>query len=331
MSLLRVECGGCGAALQVRPEMAGRQGRCPKCGGAVQIPADAPAMPTASAAARSPDRPPSGWASPDDTVIGRGDLPLAQATGPDVMAEIARRQKSAVLIVFETPTDGAYNISERPAANVRCFRTPDMNEAQLMEVLGELGRMTQGQPNPKGGVGLNSAEIEVPFELKGDRLGMSLADFKAKYARTIGAMNLPFTSESTPGQANSSLWSEPWHARAGIVHARVDLPSENNSPTLAGVKTELFLYHFVDGQLFRITVLFDTEAFHLVREAMVQKYGLPDHETKDPMELSWENLPSSLRLVRGTMRPKKWSTLLAVHHELQLLADERLPQRDADL
>jgi hypothetical protein len=64
---------------------------------------------------------------------------------------------------------------------------------------------------------------------------------------------------------------------------------------------------------------------------MTQKYGPPDSEIKDPMELSWENLPSSLRLVRGTMRPKKWSTLLAVHHELQLRADERVPQRDTDL
>jgi hypothetical protein len=144
-------------------------------------------------------------------------------------------------------------------------------------------------------------------------------------------MNLPYTSESTAGQANTTLWSEPWHARAGIVHARVELPSENSSPTLAGVKTELFLYHFVDEKLFRITVLFDTEAFHHVREAMVQKYGAPDSEIKDPMELAWENLPSSLRLVRGTMRPRKWSTLLAVHHELQLLADERVPQRDTDL
>ena len=111
----------------------------------------------------------------------------------------------------------------------------------------------------------------------------------------------------------------------------MELPSENSSPTLAGVKTELFLYHFVDGQLFRITALFDTEAFHLVREAMVQKYGQPDDEIKDPMELHWENLPSSLRLVRGTMRPKKVVVLAAVHHELQLLADERLPHRDSDL
>jgi hypothetical protein len=115
------------------------------------------------------------------------------------------------------------------------------------------------------------------------------------------------------------------------VHARVELPSENNSPTLAGVKTEMFLYHFVDGLLFRITVLFDTEAFHLVRDAMVEKYGPPTSEIKDPMELAWENAPSSLRLVRGTMRPKRWSTVLAVHNELQLMADERLPDRGSDL
>jgi hypothetical protein len=326
MTLLRIECGGCGAALQVRPELAGQQGRCPKCGGVVVIPPPAPAAP--------PVPPPpiaAVAASPEDTVISRGAMPLTQAQAADVMAEFARRGKSAVLVVFETPADGAYDLNSQADANVRCFRTPDMNESQVMQVLGELGLMSQGQGGAKGGVGLAPAAAALPYELKGDRLGSSLADFKTKYARTIGGMKLPYTSESSPGQANPTLWSEPWHAAAGIVHARVELPSENQSPTLAGVKTELFLYHFVDGLLFRITVLFDTEAFHIVREALTQKLGPPTSEVKDPMEVAWENAPSTIRLVRGTMRPKKWSTLVLVHHELQLLADERLPDRGSDL
>ena len=91
-------------------------------------------------------------------------MPLSKATGPDVMAEIARRRKSAVLLVFETPRDGVYNISEQPAANVRCFRTPDMSSAQLMQVLAELSNMSQGQPNASG-IGLTSASAEPPFEL----------------------------------------------------------------------------------------------------------------------------------------------------------------------
>jgi hypothetical protein len=287
------------------------------------------------------------FASPDDTVISQApppvppapptaatgappSMPLANATAPDMMVEISRRKKSAVLVVFETPSEPDYNLSRRAEANVRCYRTADMSDAQLMQVLEELGRMSEGQRNQKGGIGLSPSGAP-PYELKGDRLGMSLSEFKAKYARTIGRIKLPFTSEGTAGQANSALWSEPWHAAAGIVHARVELPSEGTSPTVAGVKTELFLYHFVDEQLFRITVLFDTEAFHLVREALSQKFGPATSETKDPLEITWTNLASTVRLVRGSMRPKKFSTLVLMHHRLQAVAEGRVPQRGADL
>jgi hypothetical protein len=257
--------------------------------------------------------------------------PLSQALAPDIMAEIARRRKSAVLVVFETPIGDSYDISRQPGANVRCYRTGDMNDAQVMQVLGELGNMSQGQRNQKGGIGLTPEIDATPFELKGDRLGMALLDFKKKYLRNVGGLTLPYTSESLAGQSNPTLWCEPWHASAGIVHARTELPSENNSPTVAGVKTELFLYHFVDSRLFRITALFDTEAFHVVRKALVDKQGQPTTEIKDPMELSWENAVSTIRLVRGTMRPKKLSTLLLIHHELQALAESRVPKRESDL
>jgi hypothetical protein len=144
-------------------------------------------------------------------------------------------------------------------------------------------------------------------------------------------MKMPYCSDSSPGQSNPTLWTEPWHAAAGIVHGRVELPSEGNSPTVAGVKSELFLYHFVDGQLFRMTALFDTEAFHLVREALGQKYGPPTSEIKDPLEVAWENAASTVRLVRGTMRPKKFSSLLLIHHALQRLAESRTPKRGDDV
>lgn len=334
MSLVRIECDACHAILQVRPEQLGQQGRCPKCGHVVNI----AAPPLGSDLDSIP---------PGDTVISRTvptplplrttgpaqspGLPLVQATAQDMMAEMARRSKSAVLVVFETPTDGAYDINSQEGANVRCYRTTDMSDEQLLQVLGELGLMTPGQHNAKDGVGLQGGGPDQPYELKGDRLGMSLKDFKAKYGRMLGGIRLPYCSDTSPGQANTTLWSEPWHAAASIVNARTELPSENSSPTIAGVKTELFLYHFVDERLYRMTALFDTEAFHLVREALVQKFGPPTRETKDPMELKWVNFVSSIFLTRGTMRPKKWSSLVLEHHDLQEAADSRVPQRETDL
>jgi predicted RNA-binding Zn-ribbon protein involved in translation (DUF1610 family) len=317
MTLLRVECTSCHAVLQVRPELAGQQGKCPKCGSTIALRG---AQPSAQPAAGE-----TGAARP------AGTPSLGQASAPDMLAEIFRRKKSAVMVVFETPASGSYELSRQGDANVRCYRTEDMSDAQLMQVLEHVGHMSQGKRNQKGGIGLQPDAEVMAFELKGDRLGTTLDDFKAKYARKIGSIAMPYTSESCPGQANAALWSEPWHVAAGLINARVDLPSEGNPPTIAGVKTELMLYHFVDGRLFRITVLFDTEAFHLIREAVVAKHGAPTSEIKEPMELAWTNAVSTIRLVRGMMRPKKASMLLVVHHDLQQSAEGRMPKRVDDL
>src|SRR5262245_55596124 len=140
-TLLRVECGSCRAVLQVRPELAGHEGRCPKCGARVTIPSSSNAAPDFD------------FASPSDTVISQSpppvpppilppvavppaeppvggqpaafnaNMPLSQATAPDMMIEIARRKKSAVLVVFETPIGEGYELSRQPSANVRCYRT----------------------------------------------------------------------------------------------------------------------------------------------------------------------------------------------------------------
>src|SRR5215213_98829 len=319
MSLIRVQCTQCGTALQVRVEMAGQQGRCPKCGATIEIPAASlVASPTTSPAAAPPAA---------VTPVSAAPLPLSAATAPDMLTEILRRKKSAVMIVFETPTDGSYALSRKVEADVRCYGTADMSDAQLMEVLAQLGHMSQGMRNQKGGFGLQPEGLPLPYELKGDRLGMTLDEFKSKYARRIGAMTMPYCSDNCPGQANPNLWSEPWHVAAGLINGRIDLPSENNPPTIAGVRSELFLYHFVDGRLFRMTALFDTEAFHLIHNALLQKHGPPLKDNKERMEMSWENGASTIKLTRGTMRPKKASTLLYIHNQLQKSAEGRAPQR----
>jgi hypothetical protein len=280
------------------------------------IQASTPAMPIANEAA--PRAAPSS-----------GSLEHAQA--PDMLAEIRRRKKSAVMVVFETPMDGSYLISRKPEANARVYRTSDMSDAQVMQVLEQLGHMSQGMCNQKGGIGLQPEGAPLAFELKGDRLGMALVAFKEKYARKIGSIVLPYCSDSCAGQSNPTLWTEPWHAAAGLVTGRIDLPSENNPPTVAGVKTDNFLYHFVDGKLFRMTILFDTEAFHLIHEALVKKYGSPQRKNDDRMEMAWDNGVSTIKLVRGMMRPKKLSSLIFIHNQLQKIAEGRTPQRATDL
>lgn len=316
MATVRLQCGNCQAALQVRAELAGQQGKCPQCGAAVAVPADAAAA--ADSAAMS-------------SVNQAGLLPLGRATAVDMLAEVARRKKSAVMVVFETPADGDYRVGREPGANVRCYSSPDMSAEQMMEVLAEVGRMTRGAANAKGGVQLQGEGGPTPYELKGDRLGMTLDEFKAKYARRVGAFQLPLCSDSSPGQVIEALRTEAWFDAAGLVNARVDLPSESNPPTVAGVKTELMLYQFVDGKLYRITVLFDTEAFHHVRQALIAKLGAATTERQDPVAHIWDNGVSAVKLLRGAMRPRKPSILHVVHHGLLKVAEGRTPQRSSDV
>ena len=353
MSLIHLECAACGSPLHCKPEHAGQQGRCPKCGKPIQVPgvaisgaitaslspsdADstarrpAPSAATPAAARQSMSGPGVAGAASMASVQLPQMMALWQASAPDMMAEVSRRKKSAVMVVFETPPGDSYEISRTPEANVRCYRTEDMSDAQLMQVLEQLGHMSQGMRNQKGGIGLKSGAEPAPYDLKGDQLGMTLDEFKTKYARQLGSIQMPYCSDSCAGQANQALWSEPWHVAAGLVNGRVDLPSEGNPPTIAGVRTELFLYHFVDGKLFRMTVHFDTEAFHMIHEAMLKKQGPPAKENKEKMEVTWDNGVSAIKLVRGTMRPKKASALLYCHHALQKSAEGRAPQRSTDL
>ncbi|MBX3432834.1 MAG: hypothetical protein KF847_05915 [Pirellulales bacterium] len=346
MSMLRLQCSGCQAVLQVRAELAGMQGRCPKCGATLAIPASGT---SASPAASSAPPPPESFSGSSSTIIASpsmiglkgaagsssrsaaGTLPLSQAPAVEMLAELARRGKSAVLVVFEPPADGDYRLSSQEGANVRCYRTPDMSDDQMLQVLAETGAMTRGVRDAKGGLHLEGEGGPTPFELKGDRLGSTLDEFKAKYARKVGSFQLPYCSDSTPGQAIEALRVERWYSAAGLVHGRIDLPSEGDPPTIAGVKTELLLYQFVDGRLFRITAMFDTEECHLVREALVKKYGPPTSERQEPAAYAWDNGVSALQLVRGAIRPRKPSLLHAVHHAYHRSAMGRAPQRSDDI
>jgi hypothetical protein len=207
-----------------------------------------------------------------------------------------------------------------------------MDETRLRQVLTELGRMTQGQHASAQPLVADAEDAAQPFELKGDRLGLTLEAFKTKYARNLGGgMSAPFCSDDFPGQNLEALHAQAWHAAAGIVHARIDLPSEANSPTVAGVATEVLLYQFVDQQLFRITALFATESFHLMREALCVKYGQPTLTRENPVAYVWQNDVSYIELLRGTIRPKRPSMLHLVHKTLYQLFQSRAPSRSQDL
>ncbi len=176
-----------------------------------------------------------------------------------------------------------------------------------------------------------SSEASQPFQLKGDSLGMSLTDFKNKYASRIGDDELPLCSDIQQASTNSSLLTEEWHASAGIVHARIDLPHDNNSPSVAGVTTDLLLYQFVDEQLFRISAFLNTDSFHIVCDALTKKYGAPTSQSDQPTQLTWDRPCSYIEFTRGQIRPKQASLLHFVYKQGLEVSDQRTPKRGDDL
>lgn len=127
------------------------------------------------------------------------------------------------------------------------------------------------------------------LSIKGDRLGLSLVQFKQKYSRVVqGDFRMaPFCSDSSPGTALSTLLAEPWHAGAGIVTCSTHYPFEAHKgvvPTLAGQTTELFVHHFLDGQLFQVTIFFDHSGFADVRSAVQAKYGPPERQSTEVLQ-----------------------------------------------
>jgi hypothetical protein len=301
---IQIECPGCKSLLQVPDELAGKQGKCIQCGHKLTVPGRASG---------------SGGLSPS----------IFEAPPEAMVRELYRRQQSAVLLVFPTPIDGSYDLANVADEELKCIATEDVNQARFAELVVSFAR--RYGPRKKPGSGSLPSLEDLLYELKSDRLGMSLEEFKQKYARSgEGGTKLPLCSDTAWGANKASLHSEPWHTQAGIIHARIDLPAEDNSPTVAGVKTDLLLYQFIDGKLFRITAYLPTDQFHLVSEAAIMKYGPATRESHKPRQLVWENPIASIVLTRGNVHPREASILEVVYKQLAELAGSRMPTGAAD-
>ncbi len=299
---IQIECPGCKATIQVADELAGKQGKCVQCGHKLTVP---------------------GRAS-----LGGLSPTLFEATPESMIRELHRRQHSALLLLFPLPADGSYDLAIVPDGDLKCIATEDINQPRFVQLVASFAKRFGPRKKSVAGPTLE----EQLYQLKGDRLGMTIEEFKEKYARSgEGGLKLPLCSDTAWGANKASLHSEPWHRQAGIINARVDLPVEDNSPTVAGVKTELLLYQFVDGKLFRIAAFLPTDQFHVVSEAAMKKYGPVTGETQKPRQLVWENPVASVLLTRGSVHPREASVLELLHKQFTELASSRTPTAAADI
>jgi hypothetical protein len=301
------ECPLCRAVLRAKEEFGGKTAKCTHCGAIVQIPLMVEA-----------EKRPAGRL-------------LSDATPQEMVEELFRRQKSAVLAFVNMTASGASRSGFLDETRLKCVTTDDIDQDQLEQVFDRLAQLTAKKRVERLGVEVDDAEDL--FELKGDRLGMKLEDFKAKYARksAVSGRDLPWSSDQNPSVVSTDLCSQRWHHAAGIVHARIDDPQEMNSPTIAGVPTDLLLYQFIDGKLFQITALFGTEGFHMAHEALGEKYGPPVSETHQPRQLVWWTMSATIELTFGKIRPREPSVLNFYHDALLRLARSRQPDSALDV
>ncbi|MCC6492543.1 MAG: hypothetical protein IT424_05935 [Pirellulales bacterium] len=293
------QCGKCSTTLKVNDSLAGKRGKCPKCGAIVIIPG----------------------------------FSLAEATVDQMANELFRRGKSAAIIYFDTPTNRNYNLEDVPDTVVQCCGSDDMATEQLHQVVRGLAKLSERQQAAKLNLGEQS---KIPYDLKGDQLGMSLADFKQKYHRPIQGHHkpAPFTSEDAPGKSIDMLLTEPWHSGAGIIHGSPIYPFERFNGkrlTVGGVDVDLLIYKFVDGKLYQIAAYFDTRDFELLRRALVDRYGEPTKEEKKPAHAFWWNGCSSISMRRGKINPQEYSRLLFTSDELMSVVLTRSPKSSDDL
>ena len=113
---------------------------------------------------------------------------LFEASPESMVRELHRRQLSAVRLIFQPAEDGTYDLSNVPDSELKCIATEDINQARFAQVVeGFAKRFAPRKKTPSAGSSvIGSAPIggEAPadqlFELKGDRLGISLEEFKGK-------------------------------------------------------------------------------------------------------------------------------------------------------
>ena len=305
---IRVRCQACGATLTIPEEFAGKKAQCGSCSAPFRVP-------SLTVAPQAPTR-----------------RYLDNASIEEMLAELHKRGVAGVLAIVDVHQYDLGTLAEliesgrELARGVNLSSTEQLSADQLRDFITALGGFANQQAAPQGQTA-DDAYYE-PFDFKGDKLGMSLGEFKQKYARQVPGTNLiaPFCSDKATGFRVKELLSEAWHTAAGIIHARLEYPSEERPSTIAGAEADLVLYQFLDGRLFQVSAWFAAQHFPNVASALRRKYGPPETEGSNPTHLAWKRIASSLEVTGGRISPAEPATFRIYFDDLVAEATSREPR-----
>lgn len=195
-----------------------------------------------------------------------------------------------------------------------------------------------------------------PYDIKGDKLGMSLEEFKKHhYSFHAGSPKLHVPDSTGPfctDRADSEMFLSADEAAAGVVScypawsvyrpglANLNRATHAEAETLANVELQGIAFHFYKGQLFKIIVIFPAEGYDIMKVAFAEKFGAPviiPHELQnaygakfDGEESNWTNGVSSIQMKR---RASDLSTggMVMLLPDIQKQVEAAMPKKPKDL
>jgi hypothetical protein len=158
---IQFKCDVCRGDLTVDDSLGGKRGKCPHCNNRITVP-------------------------------NCGTLRAADAE--EIIAELLRRGQSTIVLSFDTPVDGNYQLNQQNFS-VKCDGSDDMTAEQVGIAIRSVAAMSESQA-------IDAPTGDGPYDLKGDPVGMTLEEFKRKYHRKVTGHDkpAPFTSEDNPGE-----------------------------------------------------------------------------------------------------------------------------------
>ncbi len=177
---------------------------------------------------------------------------------------------------------------------------------------------------------VQSQTASPPYDLKGDRLGMSLEDFKAKYRHSVRGdpREAPFCEDKGNGLTECQIYF-PFEKAEGKA-----------AETIANVPADL-MFEFVDGKLWGISAVFKQTDFETVKKGFTEKFGDPKSSesrmyqnafgaTFSGQILGWNNGTSTILLVERN-RNLNTSSVQMEHTDLAAIANGRRPKPKPDM
>lgn len=153
----------------------------------------------------------------------------------------------------------------------------------------------------------------LPYEFRGDRLGMTFAEFRARH------------------EASSFEFSDVLPDTLGVVRAKFKSPSGIGDLKQLCPPT----YEFIDDRLWKIQMQFEQYAYSDIHDVLLEKYGQPapqrvelaDEPLRAKSDLydlaNWSNGVSRIELLRSRVVAEAPTVLTFQHNELTRLWYDR--------